>query len=401
MFPLSHTGCSNTADFLERAVRVAEFYGFIPIENVPLARGGRGPFSRIDPNSISFTHKEERALIPVVHRCAGRGMAKEDAVPSFIWRRGPGGKSAGARFVTIELHIIGVSSSVAEALLIAITNAIAQETGIEERVIGINSLGSGDSSARYLRELSQYLRKHTHMLPDSLSSRIAMDPIGVLLALAGKKNPIAERAPQMIEYLNEDERQHLWGVLEYLEATGAYYELNPSVLGSRDCWSHTIFEMCGIDPDTRASIPFARGGRYDALLRRCAGDSSSAVSVSITCEAKGRSTVVRARTKLPEATLYFAHLGLEAKRRIVPILESLRLADIPVRQSIHYEQLADQMIIAKSLGVRHMLIMGHKEAVEGDVLVRDTQTNSQVAIPTKELIGYLKRHRIGVYERAA
>ena len=41
--------------------------------------------------------------------------------------------------------------------------------------------------------------------------------------------------------------------------------------------------------------------------------------------------------------------------------------------------------------VSHMLIMGHKEAMDGTVLVREVATNSQEAIPILELPGYLRR----------
>jgi histidyl-tRNA synthetase len=52
------------------------------------------------------------------------------------------------------------------------------------------------------------------------------------------------------------------------------------------------------------------------------------------------------------------------------------------------------MAAARRLGVPYILIMGHKEAVENAVLVREVATNSQEAVPINELTSYLKRRRL-------
>ncbi len=51
------------------------------------------------------------------------------------------------------------------------------------------------------------------------------------------------------------------------------------------------------------------------------------------------------------------------------------------------------MAAARRHASPYVLIMGHKEAVEGTILVREVATNSQDAIPLPELTGYLKRRR--------
>ena len=56
--------------------------------------------------------------------------------------------------------------------------------------------------------------------------------------------------------------------------------------------------------------------------------------------------------------------------------------------------IGEQMAEARAFAVPYVLIMGHKEATEGTVLVREVATNSQDAIPLPELINYLKRHRV-------
>ena len=78
----------------------------------------------------------------------------------------------------------------------------------------------------------------------------------------------------------------------------------------------------------------------------------------------------------------------------------LRRASIPVHQGLWYERIGDQMIAARDLATPYILIMGHKEAMDGTVIVREVATNSQEDIPVPELTNYLKRHRIAPWQTA-
>jgi histidyl-tRNA synthetase len=93
--------------------------------------------------------------------------------------------------------------------------------------------------------------------------------------------------------------------------------------------------------------------------------------------------------------IYFAHLGVEARRRTLPVLEILRRESIPVYQSLWHEQIGEQMMHARQLMTPYILIMGHKEAMEGTILVREVATNSQEAVPLHDVVSYLKRHKVG------
>ena len=145
-----------------------------------------------------------------------------------------------------------------------------------------------------------------------------------------------------------------------------------------------------MDEETGVSISLASGGRYDPLAARFG--SSPAVMISINCEIRGSTKIKRDIRQAP--ALYFAHLGPEARRRTLTVMEMLRHADIPVYQSLLHERIGEQMAEARAFAVPHVLIMGHKEAMEGTVLVREVATNSQTAVQLPELTNYLKRHRL-------
>lgn len=388
MIRIKDTPYQNTSAFLTKAIAAAEYYGFRPLEDVRMERKPM-PSATYLEKRLMITKREERALLPAARRCvSSMGGLRE---PRMFWKIGRG-LSRGAPCATLELHIIGVPTAIAEALLIIIADGIAEEASLPRRALALNSIGTTESSTRFVRDIGTYLRKHIESISPVLRPRAADDPLGTLIHLIEKGHPAISRAPQATEYLTEEERRRFWELLEHLEAAGLSYELNPHILGSRDVWSHTLFELSMQDPETGTKTPLAWGGRYDPLARSFAGSHTPAVMATLLCEIKGRA--LPKRTESREPLLFFAHLGAEARRKALAVLELLRRSGIPIRQSVLHERLGDQMAIAAQLHVPYILIMGHKEFVEGTVLFREVATNAQRAIPLPELPHALRRYRI-------
>ena len=257
----------------------------------------------------------------------------------------------------------------------------------------INSIGSVESSNRYVRDVGTYLRKHIDTISPSLRPRAVQDPLGTLVQLIERGHPGVARAPQATEYLIEEERRTFWDLIEYLEVCGLAYELSPHILGSRDCWSHALYELSTRDDEMDVRIPLAFGGRYDPLASRFTNRPTNAATISITCEMHGKDAYERRAPGVP--AIYFAHLGAEARRKSLRTLETLRRADIPVHHSLTVDRIGSQMARAAQLAVPLIIIMGYKEAMEDSVMVRDVATNAQETIPTDELTAYLRRRRFG------
>lgn len=395
MLRLKDTRFPNTAAFLQSAIRVAQYYGFAHMESSPRkdASAMREMRSRASKNDgeISFARREERPLAIGAKRSALCAIVPGEAL--LLWRTTQGAAGGSDPAVSLELHIMGTNSAIGEALLLIVANAIAVESGLPERILSINNIGGVESSGRFVRDVGTYLRKHIESITPILRLRAVSDPLGTLIALIERGHPAMPRAPQAMEYLTEEERGRFWELLEYLEVFGLPYELSPHVLGSRDVWAHALYQISAVDQESGTRMPIAFGGRYDPLASRFAAAPTSAVTIAITCEVRGKARVKHEVPGIP--SIYFAHLGPEARRKSLGVLESLRVAGIPVHHGLYHERMGEQMIAARRTAAPYVLIMGHKEAVEGTVLVREVATNSQDAIPVPELPNYLKRKRVG------
>ncbi len=398
MIRLKDTTYPNTAELLNSAIRVAEYYGFSPLDEMKISKEkdlkARAALAKAEDN-LTFARRDERHFLSAARRAAGVARTRRQAGLGehfLAWRIG---QQAGAAHHTLELHVVGSPSAVAEAILLVVANAIADEAGLTGRTLSINNIGSVESSNRYVRDIGLYLRKHLESISATLRPRAAEDPLGTLVQLIEKGHPAAPRAPQSMEYLTEDERRKFWELLEYLESYGLAYELSPQILGSRDYWAHSLYELSTLDTETGSKLPFAFGGRYDPLVSRFSGAPTHASMIAINVETRGKTQAPRRVPALP--AIYYAHLGPEARRRSLNVLEQLRRAEIPVHQSLLFDKIGEQMIKARDFAVPFILIMGYKEAMENTILVREVATNSQESVPVADIINYLKRRRIGMW----
>lgn len=389
MITLKQSPLGSTAGFLNAATRIAGFYGFEPLEEMPRApREAKKPLpagARLDTD-ILFARKDERALPSAAKRILA--SQPEPSRATLAWRIVP---LSGQNGVSFEMHAAGIPTSIAEAMLIVAANALLKEAGVGTRALSINNMGSQESCGRFVRDVGTYLRKHLETISPTLRPRVAADPLGTLVQLIERGHPAVSRAPQAMEYLTEEERQRFWDLLEYLEVAGLPYELNTQILGSRDCWMHALYEIASVEAQTGVRTTVASGGRYDTLMSRLARMPYPSAMIAIQCETRGATRLSKEVRGIP--AIYFAHLGAEARRKSLPLLEMLRESGIPVYHGLWHERIGDQIMTSRSLATPYVILMGHKEAVEGTVLVREVATNSQEAVSLPDLTGYLKRRR--------
>lgn len=388
MIHIKDTPYSSTSAFLSSAIRTAEYYGFRAIDDLPRARQNaeRAGFGKPEAN-FNFARRDERSLPATARKLLSVARRPNDVILGWRITRTPGTPAS----TSLELHVFGTRSTVAEALLLIVTHAIAEEAGITNRMTSINNIGTTESNGRYTRDVGHYLRKHIETISPNLRTKAAEDPLGTLVTLIEKSHPIISRAPQAMEYLNEEERRKLWDFLEYLEVYGLPYDLNSHILGSRDCWAHTLYEVSAVDQENGSRVPIALGGRYDPVISRMARANTAAAMIAISCDIQGAQSIRRAAPGVP--AIYFAQLSDMAKRQSLTVLETLRRAEIPVQHELWHERMNEQMNTASELAVPYILILGHKEVVDGTVIVREVATNSQDAVPLPELTSYLKRRR--------
>ena len=185
----------------------------------------------------------------------------------------------------------------------------------------------------------------------------------------------------------------MWELLEYLESIEVPYVIDNTVVGSGDFFEHTLFEIKGIpssqDTTSQTTHTLAYGGRYTTLGRKAFGKHIPITGLTI--DIQGSGARIPKKTTTPNIAFYFAQLGVSAKKMGLKVLSLLHKAGIPVGHMVTEHELTTQMHDPRAKAVPYVIIIGHKEALENTVIVRNTDTYKQKVVPVQKLVSYLKR----------
>lgn len=410
-----HTLTNSPSEFYKKAVSVARHYGFVPFEE---ARTSTSPthsrssnaqqnrttpemsaeYKKLDPFGGDFSSLMSRAIEKSVL------PAKE---PILLFDTNLNKKSSTPKIIRFSVHIIGTSASIAEAIIIKTAHSILEENGIARSVVHLNSIGDRDSSAKFAREVNLYLRKNTDDLPDDVREALKDDVFLAITLLTRKRHSVLSELPRSVEFLTSSSRKHLREVIEFVETAGIPYELDDLLLGHRDCYSQTLFEIHSAQQDGKDKAlvllgeaegpePYARGGRFDEFSKRMARTATPTVSMALAFTSTASKNAQLVATPLTQSAptkkplIVFIPVGFEAKLRSISVIETFRKAHITFCQCLQHDKLTDQLAYAEQLSVPFTIIMGQKEALGNNVIVRNSATRAQQTVSIDLLPSYIK-----------
>jgi len=382
--------------------KIANFYGFSQIETpilekTDLFKKGTGIFTDIvEKEMYSFETKGGDNLTlrpegtPGVIRAYLEHGFQSAPKPVKFWYFGPFFRherpQAGRyrQFYQFGLEAIGVSHPVLDAQIIQIFYQGLKELGIKDLVCEINSIGDENCRPYYKRALDNYLKKYQNRLCPDCQRRLSKNPLRILDCKEDQCQKIVANAPQTLDYLCENCKDHFKKLIEFLEEAEIVYNLNPYLVRGLDYYTKTVFE---IKTDNEKNS-LAGGGRYDNLVEILGGEKTPAIGGALGVE---RVIEYLKEKKLEKVSkkkplILFAQVGDLAKKKSLKILEELRKENISVVENLHRDSLSLQLKTADKLGVKYVLIFGQEEAMKEEIIIRDMTTGNQKKVPLKNLI---------------
>ena len=144
-----------------------------------------------------------------------------------VFRQGRGDAGKQRQFLQAGFAIIGDKAPAIDAELIIISHFLLKNVGLSAEV-KLNSLGCPICRPGYKKALQEYLRFKRNMVPAELRKIVAKEPLKVFTCSGQKCQKLIEDAPQVVDYLCDDCRAHLFKVLEYLDELQVAYKLDPA-----------------------------------------------------------------------------------------------------------------------------------------------------------------------------
>ena len=372
----------KTKKLIEQFIDTAEHYGF---QNILLPKSKEGLSLHTDKiKTLPLVVPYEQNLIRALKKHIARNTLENS--PTLLFDI-----TSLSKKTLAELHVFGVENSIAEMILIATMATFLRENNIDNFSVNINSLGDRESKIKFLEDLQAYFKQYFDSLPQYAQTYVkAKNPVKALKALRDKEHPLTERAPNPLEYLNDESRSYLRDILEFMEYMDIAYELNPLLVGSTEIWHHTLFEIT-IPQDQESSLTIARGGRYDTIIKRISGKNFPSVGMIFETQYSRPFKYKTGSKNKKQPKLFISFISDLAKLHAFSVLESFYKAGIPLASAFVQESLSKQMKHAEKLQVPYVIIIGHKEALEEVAIVRNVATMAQKTVPLTKLPGYVKK----------
>lgn len=383
----------SVQDFVRSASHTAHHFGFTPLEKLRAHPSCKSCELRIQHRATANDRKNDSL----------HGLLTAGVCSYFDHKLN--GIEGPSLFYTIEqvprtgdiavaFHVINVRKSIGEALLIQMVRSLLNDLGFKEHVVRINSLGDSDSAARYIRDLTNYLRKRIDEMPPVARELMKEHPLIALMYLIERDHLLAKKSPSPLEYLTDTSRKHFREIVEYLDMSETPFEIDPRLIGHHDCYSDALFAFDILTEERERDMEnplYIRGGRYSTFVTKMSRTKTPAVgAVIILKDRKAPEHIPTARVKYsPNA--YLIQLGFGPKVKSLQLIDELRRAGVSVYQNVISDSLSEQLRHAESKNVRYAIILGHKEFMEGNVILRDLTQQNQEYIPVSSLASYLKR----------
>jgi len=301
-----------------------------------------------------------------------------------------------------QLHQFGCESfgeysPVVDAELMSVAYNSLRELGINSTV-HINSIGTPEEREHYAVELVGYLRSKRSYLSEDSKKRINKNPLRVLDSKLEQDRAVIEEAPQIIDWLGENSKKFFMTVLEYLDEAQIPYVLTPTLVRGLDYYTDTVFELYEDGVEEQSQNALCGGGRYDGLIEQLGGQPTPGAGfsfgidriVSVLQRKQEEKTQSGEKAEVPGG-VFFAHLGEQARKRALYLIEELRREGIIVHHNLAKSALRIQLELANKLGVSHTLILGQKEVQDKTILVRNMESGIQEIIDQKKLKGAVEK----------
>ena len=187
------------------------------------------------------------------------------------------------QFHQAGVEVFGISTPEIDAELIILTARLWKALGIDQHVsLQLNSIGSLEARANYRSALVAFLENHQDLMSEEEKERLVKNPLRILDTKNQALQDVLDGAPKLLDYLDDESREHFAQLCGLLDAVGIQYEINPKLVRGLDYYNRTVFEWVTSALGAQGTV--CGGGRYDGLVEQLGGHATSGVGFAMGLE---------------------------------------------------------------------------------------------------------------------
>lgn len=298
------------------------------------------------------------------------------------------------QFHQLGVEVYGLPTADIDAEILLMTARFWQVLGLKDLELQINSLGSNAARATYREKLVEYFSHNLEQLDEDSRRRLQTNPLRIL----DSKNPdlkaLIESAPKLLDYLDDESKQHFEQLQILLNAAGLKYSINPRLVRGLDYYNKTVFEWVTNKLGSQGTV--CAGGRYDSLVEQLGGSNTPAIGFALGLERL--IALLEAEQLLPnieenQPHIYLMMMGDEALIKGLALAEQLR-NEIPLLRLITHcggGSFKSQFKKADKSSAKWALVLGETELANQQIGFKNLREEQpQQSFSYSELVKHLK-----------
>ncbi|WP_439257253.1 histidine--tRNA ligase [Lonepinella sp. BR2271] len=297
------------------------------------------------------------------------------------------------QFHQAGVEIFGIANPEIDAELILLTARLWKALGIEQHVaLQLNSIGSLEARQNYRSALVDFLQNHLDLMNEEEKERLVKNPLRILDTKNQALQEVLNNAPKLLDYLDEESREHFAQLCALLDNMGIQYEINPKLVRGLDYYNKTVFEWVTTALGAQGTV--CGGGRYDGLVEQLGGHATPSVGFAMGLE-RLVLLVQEVNQAIPVQSavdIYLVFAGENTTLTAFKLAEKLR-SELPhLRIMTHCSggKFQKQFKRADKVGAKFAIVIGETEVQSNQVVVKDLLGNAdQQTVAVDELVAYL------------
>ena len=282
-----------------------------------------------------------------------------------------------------EFHQVGVecfgsSNPATDVETIVMAYQLFHELGIKDVTLHLNSLGNTASRLAYRQALIDYLTPLKDSLSKDSQRRLEENPLRVLDSKEKEDQAAVEKAPSILDYLDEESQAHFDAVRQMLESLAIPYLIDTNMVRGLDYYNHTIFEFMAKVGNSDLTI--CAGGRYDGLVDYFDGPETPGFGFGLGLE---RLLLIldKQGIYLPveeSLDVYIAVLGQSANGKALELVQALRAQGFKAERDYLGRKIKAQFKSADAFKAKTVITLGESELESRQVIVKNNQTRQEL-----------------------
>ena len=306
--------------------------------------------------------------------------------PMFRYERPQKGRYR--QFHQLDVEVFGLTDPAIDAEVIDLAWSLINDLGIRRAELVINSVGCKDDRPRFQEALLKALGDDLPKLCADCQRRAKTNPLRIYDCKVPADQPIIDRLPHSVDYLDEKCAVHFEGVKSHLDTFGIPWRISHRLVRGLDYYTRTTFEILGAiasadEPDDVGSVgaqnALLGGGRYDGLVKDLGGPDRPGIGFAAGLERLVLALPESAQLDTPHIACVVA-IGDDGRVEALKLLRELRRAGLAAVMEFEAKSLRAQMKRADRVKARVSVIVGGDELARGEVTLRDMTTGDQRAV---------------------